>query len=763
MTASLLANPAKAQEAPAGDSTAEADGGIVVTARRREETLQDVPVAINVLSQSAIEQRGIANVTAVASLTPGLQFDTGASPADVRPSLRGIALVEGRSNVAIIIDGIDATGVSLNTTIGGGGAQTAAALMDLQRIEVVKGPQTVYFGRSAFAGAIQFISKDPEFKPGATMNFAMGTYGQQELTAHVTGPIIGDTVAAKLSATYRDFQGFYQNPGNGQGLDADRTWGVGGSILIRSGGFTGKIRANYINDNAGPGAGFILPRADTSLYGVNRITADNFDESQVAISSDHVYAGNDSKTYRGVLDLKYDLGGGFTINSLSGYNRIKSHIEFDFDKKAANVPSGTNLGNGFVNCLPGTCVGIFDFDTDLEQISTDLRLSYDSGPLRAMIGGYYFDENYQELDYTRFLGARPFITSTRENIPVRPARLFTNTYSGFGSLEYELGALTLSSELRYNHEIIRAEAATGVNILFLTGSNAISFRGKTSFDSWLPRASVRFKVSPDLNVYASAAKGSKPGGFNTGQVRDDLRPFGQETIWTYEIGAKGSAMNGALSFEAGAYYSDWSNVQVTTICYGSASVFGPEAQCPSSSAVSLNYIINAKKARVKGFELSATAKPTDWFTLTGSYTYTDSKFTDFVARDVFPAPAGTTRQFGGNRVPLIPKHSLVTTAKVDVPLNDALDGFVEMTGKYRSARYARFDNRVLLNHKFTADAQIGVKGDSWTALVFVSNIFNDMTPDFSRYYGNFNPSRTNGEYIGAPAKRTGGVRFIKNF
>ncbi|PQM26665.1 hypothetical protein CVO77_16805 [Sphingopyxis lindanitolerans] len=197
------ANAQEAETTP--QPAADAGDSIIVTARRRNESLVDVPIAISAISADTIRSRGITDVTSVAQMTPGLQFDKGASPADVRPSLRGIALIEGRSNIAIIVDGIDVTGVSLNTLVGGGGSQTAAALMDLERIEVVKGPQTVYFGRSAFAGAIQFISKAPEFTTGGSVSGAIGDYGRRELTAHITGPIIGDTVAGKLSATYRNF------------------------------------------------------------------------------------------------------------------------------------------------------------------------------------------------------------------------------------------------------------------------------------------------------------------------------------------------------------------------------------------------------------------------------------------------------------------------------------------------------------------------------------------------------------------------------
>lgn len=756
------ANAQEAETTP--QPAADAGDSIIVTARRRNESLVDVPIAISAISADTIRSRGITDVTSVAQMTPGLQFDKGASPADVRPSLRGIALIEGRSNIAIIVDGIDVTGVSLNTLVGGGGSQTAAALMDLERIEVVKGPQTVYFGRSAFAGAIQFISKAPEFTTGGSVSGAIGDYGRRELTAHITGPIIGDTVAGKLSATYRNFGGFYKNPGNQQGLGASELWGVGGSALVEKGAFEGKFSLNYMKEHSTPGAGYVIERPDISLTGVNLINEDFFDPSRVAISSNIKYKGNISETWRAIANMKFDLGGGFELASVTGLNKIDSTLQFDFDTKRDDVPSGTVLPGGLLNCLPGVCVGIFEFDNSLQQLSQELRLTYDSDNLRLLVGGYAFDENYRELDYTRFVGSQDFVTGNRTGITPRPSTLNTNTYSVFGSIDADVtDRLTLTGELRFNHEIIRAASATEFNILFQTGNPDITFRGKETFNNWLPRFNAKYQVSDDINIYGSIAKGAKPGGFNVGQVRADLRPFGQETVWTYELGTKGRIAGNLISFDASLYYSDWRDVQVTTICYGTASPFGPEAECPNATAVTLNYIVNAKKAEVKGAEFGLVIRPADALTLTVNYAYADSAFVNFEARDVYPAPAGTDRQFGGNRMPLVPKHSLSGSVRYEQPVSDSASAFIDVSGRYRSSRYARFDNRVLLGNKIVADAQIGLKGDDWTALLFVDNIFNDLTPDFSRYWGNFNPSQPNGEYIGAPAKRSFGLRVSKDF
>lgn len=764
----LCSTAAFAQTPPAIETpVAEADDGdIVVTARGRNETLLDVPISITAFDSERIAEKGISSVAAVAQQTPGLQFDQGPSAADIRPSLRGIALIEGRSNVAIIVDGIDVTGVSLNSLLGGGGAQTATSLMDLERIEVVKGPQTVYFGRSAFAGAIQFISRDPSFTPGAKINGAIGDRGRRELTGHITGPLIGDTVAATISATYRNLDGYYENPGNGQNLGGTETVGVGGSVLLRTGDYTAKLHLNYLHDHAQPPAGYVTQRTDTTLLGVTKVDEDFFDERQVAISSNIKYKGNVSDTYRAILNQTLDLGGGFSLNAVSGINKIDSLIQFDFDTKRDNVPVTVSAGPGLFNCLALTCVGISEFDTKMQQLSQELRLSYTTPNFRALFGGYLFDENYGEQDYSRFVGSQATITGERGNVLGRPATLNTNTYAVFGSLDYDVTpALTVTGELRFNHELIRSTAATGYNFLFGTGSNAVTFRGEATFDSWLPRVNVKYDLGETSNVYASIAKGAKPGGFNTGQVRDDLRPFKQETIWTYELGLKGRFFDRRLSVDAALYYSDWSNVQVTTICFGNASALGPEPQCPAATAVSLNYIVNAEKAVAKGAEISLSAKATDALTIGFNYAYADSTFEDFQARDVYPAPSSQAiRQFGGNRMPLIPRHSMSGSLRYEQPLGERdLTGFFELDGRYRTSRFSRFDNRVLIGGKAVADAQIGVKSPDWSVLFFVDNIFNDLTPEFTRYYGNFNPSDRNGEYISAPAKRAVGLRFSKDF
>jgi iron complex outermembrane receptor protein len=758
--ASALAQDVAAQDQAATAITLEE---ITVTSRRRAESLSDVPVAIDALSAATIEERNISSVNSVAALTPGLEFDKGASPADMRPSLRGISLIEGRSNVAIIVDGLDVTGVTLNTIIGGGGSQTAAALMDLERIEVVKGPQSVYFGRSAFAGAIQFVSRDPEFTPGGKVSLGVGDYGRSEATVHVTGGLT-ESIAGKFSAMYNQFDGFYENPGNGRHLGGNETKGFAGALLFEGDALRVKTQVSYIDENIDPGAGYVMERPDTTPFGLNRIGEDEFDKSQVGISSNIRYAGNQSETVRAILDASLELTDTLSIQSLTGLNKVDSWIQFDFDTKMVNEPTGTVLPGDMLNCLPGDCVGIFDFDTDLQQISQELRLTYDGGTVRGLIGGYFFDEEYQEVDFTRFVGAQPWVTGTRSNIPGRLSAQDTRTYSAFGSVEVDVtDALTLSGELRYSHETIESRAATDYNILLQTGSTDINFRGRESFDSWLPRFSARYSINDDVNVYASAAKGTKPGGFNLGQVRTDLRPFGQEKIWTYEVGTKASLLDRRMSLEAAVYYSDWQDVQVTTICYGTASPFGPEAECPTATAVSLNYIINADKATVKGAEFAVQALATDDLTLGLRYAYTDSEFKDFLARDVFPAPASPdNRQFAGNTMPLVAKHSVSADVRYEHDIADATV-FTELSGRYRSSRYARFDNRVKIDDKTVVDARIGMKYEGWTALFYVDNVFDDRTPDFTRYYGNFSPSRPNGEYIVAPAKRAFGLRVSKEF
>jgi outer membrane receptor protein involved in Fe transport len=753
-------------QAQSGQRSVGAIEEIVVTARKREESTLDVPVAVSAFSETKIDREGIKNLSDVARLTPGLEFNRGNTPGDFRPSLRGVALIEGRSNVAILVDGVDITGISVDDSFGGAGSQLVPGLLDLERVEVIRGPQSVYFGRSAFSGAIQFVSREPGDEFEGKVNAGIGNRGYWEASAHVSGPVAGDKLAVKISGVASNFDGFYRNPGNNLKFGRDETRGLATQVVWRP-LETVRIKGQlqYIEQENGHSPGYVIQRGITTVNGVNRLGRSIFQESRIGISTIIPFKGAESTITRGILNVEAELTDSLTFSAITGLNQNDGVNEFDFDFKPQNVPAGVPAGPGVFNCLPLTCVGIFDYDIFLDQFSQEARIRYDNdGALRLMVGGYYFDEAYKQTEYNRFIGSRAFVGATRDNIVPRPYRQDTETISAFGSIEYDLTEqITATAEVRYNHEEITGQAPTFVD-LTQSGSPAITFRGTSKFNSVNPRFAVNYRPSDEISFYASAARGTKPGGLNLSLVVDRLRAYDQESIWTFEGGSKGQLLDGRVQYNGAVYYSDWSNVQVINACFGSAVPFGPEPECPLSAASNLNYIINAKKAEAYGLELEAAANVTEWLSVNAAYAYTQSKFKDFVARDVFPAPSTpANRQFAPNKLPLVPRHTIVASVRVTQPVGDAFSSFFEFGGRYASAKWARFDNRVLIKGKATFNLRAGVEAENWDVTLFVDNLFNNLTPDYTRYFPQINPFSQNGEYIGAPDKRRWGVRTSFRF
>jgi outer membrane receptor protein involved in Fe transport len=183
---------------------------IVVTTRRREENLQDIPVAVSSFSADEIEKQGISSTADVVKLVPGVQFDQGFSAADTRISIRGINSERGRTSAAVLVDGIDVSGE--NVTAGGGSSLLNTRLMDLERVEVVKGPQSALYGRNAFAGAISYITRQPSMTGmEAKLSADIADYSTYDVRAAVSGPVIADKLAIGVNLGWYESDGYYSN------------------------------------------------------------------------------------------------------------------------------------------------------------------------------------------------------------------------------------------------------------------------------------------------------------------------------------------------------------------------------------------------------------------------------------------------------------------------------------------------------------------------------------------------------------------------
>ena len=250
---SLFVHPVKA------DSLAIEE--VVVTARKgKAEDLQTVPMAINALSEQAIQEQNIQGVEDVSKLVSGLVFDTGLLPNDTRPTIRGLSTTRGRSNVATLIDFVDVSSEALSTA--GGGMTANMRLADLQRVEVVKGPQSVLYGRSAFSGAINYITKRPSQEFEGQVDLEGDEHSYKQLKLALSGPV-SDAMGYRINFAQTDSNGWYDNPNTGGDLNTEETIGGAFAFEIQAGEiFTSYTRLEYSDEEYGPRAQVLRQTVD---------------------------------------------------------------------------------------------------------------------------------------------------------------------------------------------------------------------------------------------------------------------------------------------------------------------------------------------------------------------------------------------------------------------------------------------------------------------------------------------------------------------
>ncbi|MCC5794065.1 MAG: TonB-dependent receptor [Chromatiales bacterium] len=225
---------------------------ITVTARRREESLQDVPLAVTALSAQQIQRQGISGLADIANLDPSLQFDTAFGPADTRITIRGLSNTRGRSNAAFLVDGIDVTTENLNAA-GSGLLANRRLLADVERIEVVKGPQSALYGRAAFAGALSYVTRSPGDEFEGRVGWELGNYGIKQFDFAVGGPLIDNVLGMRVSGVWYEGDGFYKNSISGQPVGDYEGYGYAVTTeFTPTDELRFKLRGEFSKENIGP-------------------------------------------------------------------------------------------------------------------------------------------------------------------------------------------------------------------------------------------------------------------------------------------------------------------------------------------------------------------------------------------------------------------------------------------------------------------------------------------------------------------------------
>ena len=577
-----------AQAAPAVTPTQEV---IIVTARKREERLQDVPLPITAFSAETIANRGLTSIADIATQTPGFSFRSGFGRTFDRPVIRGMATIQGGSNAAFFLDGVFITG-----SAAGYGLDTLA------RVEVIRGPQSALFGRSTFAGAINFITRKPTNTPHGKATMTLGADGLMDVSGFYSGALIPDKLFFEVNARGYSFNGQYTNESDpGNSLGAESTSSYGGILVFKP---TNNLEFSYrlaeIKDQDGAPPLALIGRTIGQTFplapGVLQTNGQNCFQPQLtgALSLGRPQTSTRRRGYwcgevpvpkRFAMNTGEFAAAGFpyAIDREITRQTFKAKVGLRDWELAGYYAKNSRTQKGFTDQdysdLRTAGFETFDF-VGSDDESYDIRLASPSEwKIRGQVG--YFSYKDQDIAdaYSGNLRVpiapgsttlRPFERSDPASLLPRGAIAPGNTENTAWYAQIEVNftdRLKASAEVRSQTDVVAISGASTATVGPTVFSRSLNV--KSEFESVLPRYTVDFKLTPDMLLYGVAAKGNKPGGINSGaynaiytdaQVAEfeglGLAFVKEEEIWSYELGAKTSWLDKRLVVNASAYMID---------------------------------------------------------------------------------------------------------------------------------------------------------------------------------------------------------------
>lgn len=621
---------------PPESSPSEASVGeeIIVTATKREANLQDLPGAITALGSEDIALRGVQSTEDLVGQVPNLQLSeqTGAVLLTIRGVGLGVETAAAEPGVAIHLDGAyqpRATTTFLQT-------------LDLQRIEVLRGPQGTIYGRNATGGVINFISKRPTRHFEAEATLTAGNYDLFGAQAMVSGPIAGDRLLGRLVAFTESRDGYVKN------IILDRRDGdldsLGGRLSIRwnvSDSTVVDLIGRYARSETAPVTVMITPPLPEDI-GFLLATSPPGTEF---ISTTEPFEIAEERIGRGKLT---DLGLGLVVSSAIGdldftsitaFNR--NTIRFVAGADGFNIP--------FITLDPRA-----DKSTSFSQ---EFNLSRNGERLDWTIGAFAFSEKYFvdfRFPFPNFGIIQEFIADPEK----------TKSYAIFADFSYSLTPrLRLIGGARLGHD--KKSIVNRVVTTIAPGDPSsvvivVPFEGKSSDTTLAPKLGLQYDFTRDVMGYAVFQKGYKGGGFNFAAVGGD--PFLPETITSYEAGIKSSLFGGRAIANLTGFYYDYKNLQLFK----------------NLSIVAL--VENAPKSRVYGIELETSARITNNTTIQLSGSYLDAKFVKYSEDDIV-LPGDNPENLAGHRLNRSPKYSFIGSLEQSVPLNSGLVEELRLRGE----------------------------------------------------------------------------------
>ncbi|MBL1430118.1 MAG: TonB-dependent receptor [Robiginitomaculum sp.] len=748
-----------------GAALAQLDDEIIVTAQKRESTLQDTPIAMSAVGGETLADSSIRNAQDLVALVPSLSIPQFANPSATTISIRGIGTSGFNAglepSVGVFIDGVyrSRAGTAINDFIA------------VERIEVLRGPQSTLYGKNTPAGVLSIITKKPQFDFGSEGELTYGNYNQIVAKGSVTGPLgSGEKAAFRVSGNLNKRDGFITNTFTGQDINNRNRYGLRGQILFEpSDVLSVRLIADYNNLNerccgatpilhaAGPAAALLnlVPGLTNPLPGgtPNLIGTDPFDR-QVSYNG-NVLTQNDNYGFSG--EINFDMGGAI-FTSITAYRGFDETSNIDADFIDASLVENRRV------------------DDDFKTFTQEFRLtSNGSGQIDWMVGAYYYNQNLNTRNRTTFgedartyadnlanlLSGGAANLSTVEGLfllaqslgiptgyaPIAPGDFFgqgtglgfnfnqrSKSYSGFGSLDWHTtDRMTVTTGLRYTKEtkdvvgvfttddVFSAIDLNNVAFFPLFGLAPNQFAGFAALQPFRATADftdtrnedkvtgnviVAYNWSDTFDTYISYSRGYKAGGFNLSQDTSVTgRDFASETMNNYELGWKAKMFDNHVQFNGAVFSQTLIDFQSNTF-----------------NGISFD-LTNAGSVSIDGIEIDILAQPTDNLTFTFGTTYLDAKYDEFLQGPSITGSPTPTVDLSGERLAGVSKWTISSTATYDFPIGQNL-GFIRGEYYYRSGFNPGTDLNVLKEQPGTTilSASVGMRADAWDLSLWGKNL-----------------------------------------
>ncbi|MEM6626486.1 MAG: TonB-dependent receptor [Pseudomonadota bacterium] len=758
MALSAFSAPSAAAQEASEDAELKQDV-VLVKARKVEEDIQTVPVAVTVFDSEALFERGIADIDELSKLTPGFIFDTPFGRQFDRPIIRGQANILGDSGVSVFIDGVNVTQSIRSLNFG-----------DVQSIEIIKGPQSALFGRNTYSGAINITSKQPTNEVEGDIRVEVGSEGLGQFTGSVSGPIIDDKLFYSLSGRYYTFDSeFDVNSNLNPSVGNEESKTVSGVLRYEpTDQWDMTLRVAYNADDDGhfpigllgfddlnvnvPG-GFQAGGTQPFFRGEVPTQAPNPSGSSQLSDTLGEGGGLEREEFFMAANSNFEFGGGYNLFTTLGYTREIFRDELDSDGQPGSFATAHIFGP-FPLGPPGSPFGVglipFDFTTtdDDEQETFVAEARIDSPQdrrLRWRLGGYYFNNvDFQDDLAQRFADPRfeqaaldsfnsglaevaaalgqPFVVAVQpfEYGPSNPSTTRIENVSVFGSVGYDFtDRVTGTVELRWANESINQRVFDTDTGDLLTLADGSDFDVEEEFDAVTPRFTLDYQVTDDNLLYASVANGTKPGGFNGEQGFEfGFGVFDEEESWQYEIGSKNYLFDNQLLLNGAAYFTELEGYQLTE----NLAALGANSTTGSVTA-------NLGEVEIFGIELESAYSPAaiEGLTVGGTYAWTDAEFTE--GQEATQGAVFGDSDLTGQTIPRQAEHQASFFLDYETELQENFDALFSLSGNYLSSRFAQVQNLAETGDSFELDARVTFTlTDRISLAVYGKNLTDEDAP-----------------------------------